>query len=59
MRRNSAVGPILLILIGVLFLSRNLWQQIPLFDLLAHYWPFILIGWGVLRLVEVAVLAMC
>ena len=58
MRRHSVVGPILLILIGVLFLTRNLWQQIPLFDLLAHYWPFILIGWGLLRLVEVAVLAM-
>jgi DUF4097 and DUF4098 domain-containing protein YvlB len=58
MKRQSVVGPILLILIGVLFLTRNLWERIPLFDLLAHYWPFLLIGWGLLRLVEVAVLAM-
>src|SRR5258706_7164643 len=57
MKRQSVVGPILLILIGVLFLTRSLWQQIPIFDLVARYWPFILIGWGLLRLFEIGVLA--
>ena len=53
MRPRSVTGPLILILIGALFLARNLWQEIPLFDLLSRYWPFILIAWGVLRLVEV------
>jgi hypothetical protein len=52
MKRQSVVGPILLILIGVLFLTRSLWQQIPIFDLVARYWPFVLIAWGLLRLLE-------
>ena len=33
MRRRSITGPLILILIGVLFLTRNLWQEIPLFEL--------------------------
>ena len=53
MRRASVVGPLILIAIGVLFLSRNLYPDLPLMDLLARYWPFLLIGWGILRLVEI------
>ena len=53
MKRRSITGPLLLILIGVLFLTRNLWQDVPLFQLLSLYWPFILIAWGALRLIEV------
>ncbi|HKW96783.1 MAG TPA: DUF4097 family beta strand repeat-containing protein [Bryobacteraceae bacterium] len=55
MRPRSITGPLILILIGVLFLARNLWQEIPLFQLFARYWPFILILWGVARLIEVLV----
>lgn len=55
MRRRSITGPLILILIGVLFLTRNLWHQMPLFPLLAMYWPFVLIAWGLLRLIEVLV----
>ena len=55
MRRRSITGPLILILIGVLFLTRNLWQEAPLFQLISQYWPFILIAWGVLRLIEVLV----
>jgi DUF4097 and DUF4098 domain-containing protein YvlB len=55
MRRRSVTGPLILILIGAAFLTRNLWEEIPLFDMLSQYWPFILIAWGVLRLVEVGV----
>jgi len=54
MRRKSLIGPILLILIGALFLANNLRPDIPLFRLTATYWPFLLIGWGLLRLIEVA-----
>src|ERR1035438_1479875 len=55
MRRRSVTGPILLILLGAGFLIYNLRPDIELFDLLSQYWPFMLIAWGSLRLVEVLV----
>lgn len=55
MRPRSLTGPLLLLIIGGLFLWRNLHPDTPVFDLLAQYWPFLLIGWGLLRLVEVAI----
>ena len=55
MRRRSFTGPILLLVIGGLFLWRNLHPEAPVFDIVAQYWPFLLIAWGLLRLVEVAV----
>ncbi|HTQ53212.1 MAG TPA: DUF4097 family beta strand repeat-containing protein [Bryobacteraceae bacterium] len=55
MRRRSITGPILLILLGAAFLVYNLRPDIQLFDLLSQYWPFLLIAWGSLRLVEVLV----
>jgi hypothetical protein len=55
MRRRSVTGPILLILLGAAFLVYNLRPDIELFDLLSQYWPFLLIVWGALRLVEVLV----
>jgi Toastrack DUF4097/LiaF transmembrane domain len=53
MRRGSIIGPLILIGIGVLFLLRNFWPEIAVFDFLALYWPFLLIAWGVIRLVEI------
>jgi DUF4097 and DUF4098 domain-containing protein YvlB len=53
MRRRSLTGPILIILVGAAFLIYNLRPDIPLFDLLAQDWPFLLIAWGLLRLSEV------
>ena len=55
MRRRSVTGPILLILLGAAFLVYNLRPDIQLFDLMAQYWPFLLIAWGTLRLLEVMV----
>jgi DUF4097 and DUF4098 domain-containing protein YvlB len=55
MRRRSVTGPILLIVLGAAFLVYNLRPDIELFDLLSQYWPFLLIAWGSLRLVEVMV----
>lgn len=53
MRRGSFVAPLLLIGIGLLFLARNLYPDLPLMDYLAKYWPFLLIAWGGLRLMEI------
>ena len=55
MRRRSVTGPVLLILLGAAFLVYNLRPDIQLFDLMSQYWPFLLIAWGSLRLMEVFV----
>ncbi len=57
MRSGSLVGPFLLIAIGVLILIHNLGYDLSLLDLAAIYWPFILIAWGALRLVEILAIA--
>jgi hypothetical protein len=47
-------GPVILIIMGVIFLLGNLhlisWKRLGLW--FAHYWPLLLILWGVLKLVE-------
>ena len=53
MRRHSLVGPVVLILLGAIFLINNVRPNLNLFTLVATYWPFLLIGMGVLRLMEV------
>lgn len=53
MRRASIVGPLLLISVGALFLARNVFPDLPMLDYLARYWPFLLIAWGSLRLLEI------
>lgn len=53
MRRGSIVGPLLLIVIGVVFLLNNLRPDLSVMRLVADYWPYLLILWGVLRLTEV------
>ena len=53
--RRSISGPILLLAIGGLFLWRNLHPEAPIFEIFAQYWPFVLIAWGLLRLVEALV----
>src|SRR5579864_2957909 len=57
MRRGSVIGPLILIVIGALFLMRNLFPDIPLADLISRYWPFVLIAWGGLRLIEILMAA--
>lgn len=57
MRRASVIGPLLLILIGVWFLLSSLRPDLPLLEVAARYWPLLLIGWGVLRLIEILVWA--
>ena len=53
-RRRSFAGPVVLIVLGVVFLLGNLhmisWMRLG--TLFAHYWPALLILWGVIKLVE-------
>lgn len=58
MRRGSVIGPLILIGLGILFLFRNLWPDVPLVDLISRYWPFLLIAWGGIRLIEILFWAM-
>ena len=53
MRGRSIVAPFVLISIGAIFLLNNIRPELNLFSLFAKYWPFLLIGLGVLRLLEV------
>jgi len=55
MRRGSLVGPLLLIVIGVVFLLRNIRPDLPLLELFVNWWPALLIAWGALRIVEIVV----
>jgi Putative adhesin/Domain of unknown function (DUF5668) len=52
--RRSFAGPIVLIILGVVFLFGNLhmisWTHLG--TLFAHYWPLLLILWGVIKLIE-------
>lgn len=53
-RHRSFAGPFVLIVLGILFLLGNLrmisWGHIGVW--FAHYWPLLLILWGVIKLIE-------
>lgn len=53
MRPRSITGPLILVAVGVLFLMNNLRPDFSPFALISRYWPFLLIGAGVVGLVEV------
>jgi hypothetical protein len=52
--RRSFAGPLVLIVLGIVFLLGNLhklsWARLG--TLFAHYWPLLLILWGVVKIVE-------
>ena len=50
--RRSIAGPLILIIIGGLFLARNLGWRFPLWHWFGHWWPLLLILWGVIVLIE-------
>ena len=50
--RRSLAGPLILIVIGVLFLLRNLGVHIPVWHFFGRFWPVLIILWGVVALVE-------
>jgi hypothetical protein len=53
-RRRSFAGPFVLIVLGIVFLMGNLhmlsWKRLG--TMFAHYWPALLILWGVIKLIE-------
>ena len=57
MRARSLAGPLILIGMGALFLWNNIRPEIPIWNLVAQYWPFFLIAWGLLQLIEIGVTA--
>ncbi len=52
--RRSFAGPLVLIILGIVFLLGNLhllsWMRLG--TLFAHYWPALLIFWGVIKFIE-------
>ncbi len=50
--RRSIAGPLVLIVIGGLFLARNLGWRVPVWHWFGHWWPLLLILWGVIVLIE-------
>lgn len=51
--RGSVTGPLVLIAIGILFLLHAISPEFRIIDLLVHYWPYLLILWGAIQLLEV------
>ncbi len=53
-RRRSMAGPIVLIILGIVFLLETMgvlhWQGLG--HLFARFWPLLLIIWGVIKLIE-------
>jgi DUF4097 and DUF4098 domain-containing protein YvlB len=54
-QRGSVAGPLILIAIGVLFLLHTISPNFPIADIVAQYWPYLLIAWGLIQLVEISV----
>lgn len=53
--RGSITGPLVLILVGSIFLIRAIQPDFEIGHLLGVYWPYLLILWGVVALIEVTV----
>ncbi len=51
--RRSIGGPVVVIAIGALFLLNNFRPDIFTWRALGQFWPFLLIGFGIIRLLEV------
>jgi Toastrack DUF4097/LiaF transmembrane domain len=50
--RRSIAGPLVLIVIGLVFLLRNMGIRLPIWHWFGHWWPLLLILWGAIRLIE-------
>lgn len=55
MSRGSIIGPVILILIGGLFLVNNIRPDLPALQIVADWWPFLLVAWGLIRFAEIIV----
>jgi DUF4097 and DUF4098 domain-containing protein YvlB len=52
---GSITGPLVLITVGAIFLVHAVSPDFQLGDMIAHFWPYLLILWGVIALIEVCV----
>ncbi len=52
MKRGSVIGPALLILIGGMLLAHNVKPDLPVLEMAARHWPWLLVGWGAVRVME-------
>src|SRR5437764_1649658 len=52
--RGSLAGPLVLIIIGLLFLIHAISPSFRIGELFAHYWPFLLIFWGLIQIGEIS-----
>src|SRR3974377_248944 len=50
--RRSLAGPLILIVIGLVFLLRNIGVHIPVWHFFGRFWPLLIILWGVIALIE-------
>jgi len=50
--QRSLAGPIVLIVIGCLFLLHNFGMRLPIWRAFGRFWPLLLILWGVIKLAE-------
>src|SRR5271165_240101 len=50
--RRSIAGSLVLIIIGLVFLLRNMGVRVPVWHWFGHWWPLLLILFGVIRLIE-------
>ena len=55
MKRASLIAPLILMLIGGIFLLNNVRPDLSIWRLVASYWPWLLVGWGAIRVVEILV----
>ena len=55
--RGSIGGPLILIAVGILFLIHTFSPDLRLGELLTNNWPYFLILWGVIQLIEVFIRA--
>src|SRR3569833_2254291 len=53
--RGSITGPLVLILIGIIFLIHAISPDFQIGNLISSYWPYLLILWGVVAFVEVSI----
>ncbi|MDQ2713109.1 MAG: DUF4097 family beta strand repeat-containing protein [Acidobacteriota bacterium] len=51
--RGSITGPLIIILLGIVFLVHAISPAFPLIDWVGLYWPYLLIAWGAIALLEV------
>lgn len=50
--RRSLTGPLILIVIGLVFLLRNMGMHLPVWHFFGRFWPLLIILWGVIALIE-------